>query len=176
MTIRIRTEDGAIGKSITAKRKKIGDSDKTICEIKVQMTVNRRQFEQLAGLPEGWCNNFYAEEGLPIAAMSLLMTKRELEVSGQLSRGEEDFEAVLEVNKATASDMRFVPEPNTAIFICKLSWVAAGDEVDDVKDLLGSFCSVDLRFKTPAEQGKLALVPPADVTVAAEPPLDRTKH
>lgn len=157
MTIRIQSDDGAIGKSITARRKKIEDTENTVCEVRVQMTVNRRQFEALAGFPDRFCDHFYTEEGEPRSRMSLLMTKRELLVSGTLKRGDEGFEAVLKVSKATASDMRFVPEPNTAVFICKLSWLAAGDEVEDIKNLLGSFCSVDLKFKVPAEQQNLPL-------------------
>ena len=157
MTVRIRTEDGACGKSITAKRKKINGTDQTVCSLKVQMAVNRREFEQLAGFPDRYCDHFYTEEGMPVANISLLLTKRELDVNGTITAAGDDDKPrdCLPVKMATASDMRFVPEPNTAVFICKLSWIAAGDEVEEVKDLLGCFCNIDLKFTTPPEQKPL---------------------
>lgn len=157
MTVRIRTEDGACGKSITAKRKKINGIDQTVCSLKVQMAVNRREFEQLAGYPDQYCNHFYTEEGMPVANISLLLTKRELDVNGTITAAGDDDKPrdCLALKNAVASDMRFVPEPNTAAFICKLTWIAAGDEVEEVKDLLGCFCNVDLKFTTPPEQKAL---------------------
>lgn len=158
MTIKVRSEDGAVGKSIRASRKKVDDNEQTICEIRVQMTVTREQFAQLAGVPYSLVESFYGEEGLPLERMSLLLTKRELAAHGKLTRGEGEHTATLEIKKATAVNLTFVPEPNMAVFICKLSWIAAGDEVEDVKDLLGCYCNVDMTFKGPAEQRNLSLV------------------
>lgn len=157
MTVRIRTEDGACGKSITAKRQKIGGIDQTVCSLKVQMAVNRREFEQLAGFPDRYCDHFYTEEGMPVANISLELTKRELDVNGKITALGDHSKPrdCLPLKMALASDMRFVPEPNTAVFICKLTWIAAGDEVEEVKDLLGEFCNVDLKFTTPAQQKPL---------------------
>lgn len=153
--IKIRTDDGAVGKAMSTKRIKQGDSDQTVCEIKVQMSVNRREFEQLAGFPERFADHFYADTGLPVAPISILMLKRELECRGALHRGEQQTHANLHLERATATDLRFVLEPNSAVFICALKWLAAGDEVDEISGLLGCPCEVALEFSVPAEQGKL---------------------
>lgn len=156
--MKIKTDDGAIGKSLKTTATKTDDSGETICEIKAQMTIKRAEIDFLAGFPPKYSERFYTEDGAPIANMELRFPKRELTVGGKLWRGEPPHAATLPLKKATADALRFKLEPNGAVFICRIAWRAAGDEVEEVKDLLGKWCSIDLDFSDPREkQTKLDL-------------------
>lgn len=158
MSTKIRTDDGALGKSIKASRKKVKETDLMLCETSAQMTVNRRQFERLAGLPQGFADHFYNEQGAPFADVSLLFIKRELQASGTFHRGDEQHTATLPIKKATVTDMRFKLEPNGAVFIAKYKWKAAGDEIEHAEKLLGQWVDVDMTFTDPVgKQERLEL-------------------
>lgn len=151
MTTHIRTDDGAIGKSLKTTATKSDDTGETVCEVKVQMTVQRPEIDQLAGLPAGFASTFYDELGTPIANMELRFPKRELAVDGKLWRGDDNQSATLPLKNATADALRFKLEPNGAVLICRMTWRATGDETEEVRDLLGRWCSVDLTFVDPHE-------------------------
>ena len=156
--MKIKTDDGAIGRSLKTTATKTDDSDETVCEIKAQLTVKRAEIDWLAGFPADFAAHFYSEDGAPIANMELRLPKRELGVSGKLWRGDDEHASTLVLKKATADSLRFKLEPNGAVLICRISWRAAGDEIEEVKDLLGKWCSVELTFSDPlSKQAKLQL-------------------
>lgn len=168
MSIKIRTDDGALGKSLKASRKTVKETDMMLCETNAQMTVNRRQFERLAGLPQGFADHFYNEQGAPFADVSLLFIKRELQASGSFHRGEEQHTATLPIKKATVTDMRFKLEPNGAVFIAKYKWKAAGDEIEHAEKLLGQWVDVDMTFSDPVGKQERLELPPGDGTTVVE--------
>ena len=156
MTIKIRTEEGHIGSEMKTKRKKVGDTEANYCSLQVQIGINRRELEQLAGFPERYADHFYSREGIPYQALTLLID-RELDVKGTLSKGDDVVTASLPISKAIAAKIRFKLEHNGAAMICNLEWRSMGDEVEEVQDLLGGPCDVSLDFKSPGEQKNLKL-------------------
>jgi hypothetical protein len=155
---KIRTDEGALGRTLQTKRAKIKDDDTCVCETRLQMPVKREEFATLAGLPPEVIETLYTEEGAPIANLEIRVEKRELSVNGKCWRGEGKHAAELKLKKAIASVLRFKLEPSGAIFICTVRWRAAGDEVEDVKDLLGQWCSLDLSLMfVQGQQEKLDL-------------------
>lgn len=171
MPVRIKRDDGALGKSLTIKAQKSPKDgvEYLQCECNVQMTVNRRQLEKLAGLPEHFADAFYEDDtGAPFADVELAFLKRELTATGKFSRGDEGFEAYLPVRKAQVTGIRFKLEPDGGIFIGKYAWRAAGDEVESAEHLLGHWVQVEVTFtEVVAQQQKLDL--PDSEPAAARP-------
>lgn len=147
MQTKVKGDDAALGKTLTAKPKKVKDVEVFLCACTAQMTVDRRQLERLAGLPQGFADCFYNEQGAPFADVSMLFISRELQASGKFWRGDEEHEAVLQISKAMATDLRFKLEANGAVMSCKLEWRAAGDEIEMSERLLGQWVCVDMTFR-----------------------------
>jgi hypothetical protein len=144
-----------VHKSNKTTKRKVNDHELVIRQLKIGITVDRDQMAELAGVPLGMYHGHYNEQGAPFQHESILLTKRELVVSGKITRtieGEkEPIELVLPSKKTTATKIRFVLEPFGAAMICELEWVA-GDESGEVRLFLDEPVAVDLELHEPQIQ------------------------
>lgn len=155
-----------VGKKMTTDRHKAdagGEAEIVTCTITVKgIRVSRDQMDELAGLPIGVTSQLYNELGAPYQRMSFLLPKRVLLVSGNVEHRRESGATIakLKLTKAAAGSLRFnldTPDEHgpTAMLSFTLMWKAAGDEIEDVKDLLAHTCFLAVTFKEENNQQPL---------------------
>lgn len=146
-----------LGKKMSVKRDKAdaGDDEVISCQITVRgIRVQRDTMDELSGVPIGCTSMLYSDLGAPFQAMSFLLPKRVLMATGKIrhSRALAKGGSALALKGALVRNVRFnLDQPDehgpTASWSFTLHWRAAGDEVDDVRHLLGQECQLDMLFK-----------------------------
>jgi hypothetical protein len=164
MNVRISTAC-KVGKKMQTSRDKVGDSGDEVvnCTITVKgLRVSCDHMDELAGLPIGASRSLYNQINEPFQHMSFLLPKRELYAVGSIEHKRESGATIakLDLPRAIAHSLRFTlftPDDlgPTAILSFSLLWVAAGDEVDDVRDLLTHQCHAIFAFQEADKQMKL---------------------
>lgn len=126
------------------------------CALKFSgVSVDRDTLDELLGMPIGWCQDkFFDEAGTPVRTLSIGMHGRELAVSGTI-RGVK-AEQSLRLLQADLTDIRFSLVNLGAVFEGKLTWLARGDEVEDVMLLLGKTCGVSWEIHDTGQQDMFA--------------------
>lgn len=156
MQLKISTECTLGKKMQTAREKSGGLEDEIVtCTIKVRaVRVDRDSMDELAGLPIGCTAMLFNELGAPFQHMSFLLPKRVLLGTGTIEHQRESgaVSAALKLKDALVDSLRFnldMPEEGgpTAMLSFDVHWRAAGDEVEDVSDLLSRACRMVLTFK-----------------------------
>jgi hypothetical protein len=135
-----------LAKSFSVKREKgDDDSEGVVAHLKIaDCLVDRDQLDELLGLPVGWSTGaLYDDFGAPLSRLTLSVARRELLFTGVLRDGSELSAARLKLKDAEISGITLELTKLGALLACQLSWVAAGDEVDDIADMLGAICALD---------------------------------
>jgi hypothetical protein len=156
-----------LAKSFAVKREKTDDdSERVVAHLKSSdVLIDRDQLDEFCGQPIGWsAGALFDEFGAPRAHVTLTLHRCEWQASGVISGGEKSDDPKLRLKDADVDSLTLELTKMGALLACQLSWVAAGDEVDDIADLLGKLCAVDL-VVTDGGQGDM-LKPPRAVPSA----------
>lgn len=122
-----------VAKSFSVKReKRDDDTEAVIAHLKIaDVMLDREQIDEVVGLPIGWSQSaLFDEQGAPS------LTLRDAEVSG------------ITLDLTTLG----------ALLSCGLAWEADGDVVDDIADLLGKLCAIEVVIE---DGGQADLLRPA---------------
>lgn len=147
-----------VAKSFSVKREKqADDTEVVIAHLKIaECMVDRDQLDELCGQPVGWSTSaLYDEFGAPRAHVTLTLHRCEWSASGVIRGGDKSTDPRLTLKDAELSSVTLELAPLGALLACQLSWVAAGDEVDDIADMLGKLCGVDLDVTDGGQQDLL---------------------
>jgi hypothetical protein len=150
-----------LAKSFSVKREKTDDdSEHVVAHLKIaDCLVDRDQLDELLGLPKGWSTGaLYDDFGAPLSRLTLSVARRELLFTGVLRGGEKSMDPKLKLKDAEISGITLELTKLGALLGCQMSWAAAGDEVDDIADMLGTICALDAVFSSSGQQDLLGVV------------------
>jgi len=136
-----------VAKSFAVKREKgVDDAEVVFAHLRIaEVMVGRDELDELCGQPIGWsAGALFDEFGAPLAHVTLTLHRAEWSAAGGISGGEKSFDPKLRLKDAEVGSLTLELTKLGALLACQLSWVVAGDEVDDIADLLGKLCAVDL--------------------------------
>jgi hypothetical protein len=139
-----------LGKSLRITRTKDAATDEEIvtCSLSFSgLTVIRSAIDWLLSVPEGWADGaLYDELGAPIGKLTIAgVRKSPVSVTGTIRGAKAD--AVLKLMQADLASFELQITPLGALVSGELKWQAAGDEVEDVTELLGRICGVSLELR-----------------------------
>lgn len=141
-----------IGKSFAVKLEKAPDkSEINVAHLKFSgLYLQREQIDQLLQRDVGWAQRcFFDELGDPTLMLQIAVPALEVTVTGMvLGRGE----ARLKLMQAELSSVTLTLCRLGAQMAGELAWVAAGDEVSDVDDLLGREVLIEWEIHDGAQQ------------------------
>lgn len=136
-----------IAKSFAVKREKQADDSELVkASLKLaDVFLCRDQLDELLGQPVGWSSGaLYDEFGAPRARVTLALHRSDWTASGVIRHGEKSSDPRLTLKDAELGALALELTKLGATLACTLSWVADGDEVNDVSDMLGQLCGVRL--------------------------------
>lgn len=136
-----------VAKTFSVKREKLPDeSENVVAHLKIgEVLVSRDELDKICGQPVGWSSSaLFCELGAPLAHLTLTLHRVEWKASGVISGGEKSTDPKLRLKDAEVASLTLELTKLGALLACQLSWVAAGDEVDDIADMLGQLCTLDL--------------------------------
>jgi hypothetical protein len=146
MTIHINATCN-VAKTFSVKREKdSGDeSERIVAHLKVaDIVLTREQIDGLLRQPQGWAGAaLFDDLGAPKARLTLTLHRTDLQLTGVIDGGKKSTDPKLKLKGADLDGLTLELTPLGALLACKLSWVAAGDEVDDIADMLGKTCNVN---------------------------------
>lgn len=130
-----------LGKSLTAKSQK-GEGGVEVVNAIVKFSalpIDRESIDEVLGMPIGWSQILYDEQGAPLRQFYIGVAGRELRVSGAI-KGPKG-EPTLALLQAELTDVELTLTNLGALLDGTLTWAARGDEVEDVSELLGKTCT-----------------------------------
>lgn len=105
--------------------------------------MSRDQLDEIVGLPIGWSTHaLFDEQGAPFVPFTIGVPRVDLTATGVIRGGSGDDarDPSLTLRDAEVSGIELDLTTHGALLSCGLAWKAAGDEVDDIADLLGKLC------------------------------------
>ena len=135
-----------VAKSFAVKREKQADDTETVvAHLKISdVLVDRDQLDELCAQPIGWSQAaLFDEFGAPLLHATLELHRVEWRLSGVIRGGDTKASPRLTLKDADVTALTLELTKHGALMACALSWQAAGDEVDDVADLLGKTCAIE---------------------------------
>ena len=168
MTIHLKSTC-EVAKAFSVRREKQpDDAEIVVAHLKIaDCQIDRDQLDELCGQPVGWSTGaLYDELGAPLARVTLTLHRSDWTAAGVIRGGDKSTDPRLTLKDAELSAVTLELAPLGALLACQLSWAAAGDEVDDIADMLGKLCGVDLVL-TDGGQGDLLsrMLPPGVTSV-----------
>ena len=136
-----------VAKAFSVRREKQpDDAEIVVAHLKIaDCQIDRDQLDELCGQPVGWSTGaLYDELGAPLARVTLTLHRSDWTAAGVIRGGDKSTDPRLTLKDAELSAVTLELAPLGALLACQLSWAAAGDEVDDIADMLGKLCAVDL--------------------------------
>lgn len=152
MSIRI-SATCEVARSFSVKReKRDDDTELVIAHLKIaDVLIDRDTLDEVVGLPIGWAqSSLFDEQGAPRAPLTLALARKDLTLTGVI-RGNPGGVTLhdVEVSGITLDLTRL-----GALLSCALAWAVSSDEVDDISDLLGKLCAIEVVL-TDGGQGDL---------------------
>ncbi len=139
-----------VAKSFSVKReKRDDDTEAVIAHLKIaELLLDRDQVDEIVGLPIGWSSqSLFDEFGAPLVNMALVLGRKDLTLSGVIRGGKDDESGPrLTLRDAEVSGITLDLTKLGALLSCGLAWEAAGDEVDDIADMLGKLCAIEAQL------------------------------
>ena len=145
MTIHLKST-AQVAKTFAIKREKApDDSEVVIAHLKISdVLIDRDQLVVLCAQPIGWSQTaLFDELGAPLLHATLELHRVEWRLSGVIRGGDTKASPRLTLKGADVTALTLELTKHGALMACALSWQAAGDEVDDVADLLGKTCAIE---------------------------------
>lgn len=146
MTIHLKTV-ATLSKSLAVKREKTGeDTEAVVAHLKFgECVIDRDQLDELLGQPIGWSTaSLYDDLGAPLARITLALNASNWSASGLVRGGDKIGDPPLKLKDAEIDSIALELAPLGALLSAQLSWMAEGDEVDDIADMLGKIVTFDL--------------------------------
>lgn len=135
-----------VAKSFAVKREKqADDSEIVVAHLKIsELLIDRDQIDELLRQPIGWSTrSLFDEFGAPLARLTLTLGgSPALSFTGSIDGGKKSSDPKLRLNTASIDGVTLELTKLGALLAFQLSWTAAGDEVDDIADMLGLTCNV----------------------------------
>lgn len=134
-----------VAKSFSVKReKRDDDTEAVVAHLKVaDVMLDREQIDEVIGLPIGWAQSaLFDEQGAPYRPLTLGVPRKDLTLTGVIKGGGKPAAPSLTLRDAEMSGITLDLTTLGALLSCGLAWRAAGDEVDDIADLLGKLCGI----------------------------------
>lgn len=134
-----------VAKNFSVKREKgPEDVEIVVAHLKVaDVMLDRDQLDEIVGLPIGWSSQaLYDDQGAPLRRLTLVSERTDLTLTGVIKGGDKPGSPSLTLRDAEVSGITLDLVPLGALLSCGLAWRAAGDEVDDIADLLGKLCGI----------------------------------
>lgn len=134
-----------VAKSFSVKREKQSDeSEKIVAHLKIaDALIDRDQLDELCQQPIGWSTAaLFDDMGAPRAPLTLALHRDDLTLSGVIKGGDNTDSPRLKLKDAEVGGLTLELTKFGALLGGTLSWIAAGDEVDDIADMLGCECSL----------------------------------
>lgn len=147
-----------VARSFSVKSEKApDDTEVVVAHLRIaEVMIGRDELDELCGQPFGWSTDaLFDEFGAPLAHLTLTLHRSEWSASGVIRGGDKSTDPRLTLKDAELSSVTLELAPLGALLACQLSWVAAGDEVDDIADMLGKLCGVDLVLTDGGQQDML---------------------
>lgn len=154
---------GEIGRAFHVKKEKADDdgAERITCTLAfAEAFVPRSVFDQFCKQPDGWHAAFYDDQGAPVGRFALALDGAKWSVTGTI-RGTGKAPPTLNLLEADLTSVKVTPTRLGAVIEGRLAWQAKGDEVDDVRDLLGALVALDWRV-TDGDQTDLFKATPDD--------------
>lgn len=147
MTIRINSVC-KLGKSFSVKSEK--DSDKTeitVAHLKFsELFIDRETMDAIAGFPSGWAaRSFFDDTGAPLKPLTINLEKRLLSCTGRVMGPDQN--PSLSLVQADLGNIALTLVMHGAHLSGEFAWVARGDEVEDLTELLNKLCSAELELR-----------------------------
>ena len=146
MTIHLKSTC-EVAKAFSVRREKQpDDAEIVVAHLKIaECMIDRDQLDELCGQPVGWSTGaLYDELGAPLARVTLTLHRSDWTAAGVIRGGDKSTDPRLTLKDAELSAVTLELAPLGALLACQLSWAAAGDEVDDIADMLGKIVTFDL--------------------------------
>jgi hypothetical protein len=164
-----------VGKSMPTKVDGPKDAEIVTCSITLsKIRMARETAETLGGYAIDTWRSLYDDKGYPRQRAGILLPKRELIVDLKVEQRNPSGATLfsIAVPLAAITGLQFTldapdDEGETVVMHCVSVWKAAGDEVEDVKPLLGKPCFLIATFKEPPTQAKLFSDSKASATAEA---------
>lgn len=134
-----------VAKSFSVKREKRDDGTEiVVAHLKVaDVMLDRDQIDEIVGLPIGWSQSaLFDDQGAPYRRFTIGVPRTDLAATGVIRGGRDDDGPSLTLRDAELSAITLDLTTLGALLSCGLAWRAAGDEVDDIADLLGKLCAI----------------------------------
>ena len=148
-----------VAKSFSVKREKIDDGTEiVVAHLKVaDVMLDREQIDEIVGLPIGWSQSaLFDDQGAPYRRFTIGVPRTDLAATGVIRGGRDDDGPSLTLRDAELSAITLDLTTLGALLSCGLAWRAAGDEVDDIADLLGKLCAFSVSLVDGGQRDLLA--------------------
>lgn len=158
MKVTIRDEC-VLGKVLSVKREKEESQEFLRCHLALAgLFIPSASINTLCSQPRKWIEqSCFDDLGAPRLRLALELADTALFVSGTIRRGEGKDKQELRLRQgATISGIRLELVPQGANLTAKFTWDTAGDEADDVSELLGRACIADLTIEDAGQEDMLA--------------------
>lgn len=146
MSIRI-SATCEVARSFSVKReKREDDTELVIAHLKIaDVLIDRDTLDEVVGLPIGWSQSaLFDEQGAPYRPLTLGVPRKDLTLAGVIKGGGKPAAPSLTLRDAEMSGITLDLTTLGALLSCGLAWEADGDVVDDIADLLGHLCSIEV--------------------------------
>lgn len=158
-----------LAKAFSVKREKQeDDTERVIAHLKIGETfIDRDQVDELLRQPIGWSSEaLFDEFGAPRARLTLSLGGAHPLTFVGVIRGEDVAKGPKLVLKEAAIDgVALELTKLGAMLSCQLSWQAAGDEIDDISDMLGLTCAIVGTIEDGGQKDLLASLPPGVTSI-----------
>ena len=136
-----------VAKSFSVKReKRDDDTEAVIAHLKVaDVMLDREQIDEVVGLPIGWSQSaLFDDQGAPYQPLTLGVPRKDLTLTGVIKGSGKPAAPSLTLRDAEVSGITLDLTTLGALLSCGLAWEADGDVVDDIADLLGKLCAIEV--------------------------------
>lgn len=157
MKVRIHNEC-VLGKTLSVKREKEESQEFLRCHLALAgLFIPSASINTLCDQQPKWIEGaVFDDMGAPRMRLTLGLSDTALFISGTIRRGDGRDAHILQLRQgATISGIHLELVPLGANMKAKLTWDTAGDEADDVSELLGRACIADITIEDAGQQDML---------------------
>ena len=158
MTITLRTV-ATVAKGFSVKREKADDdTEHVVAHLKFSDAfVERDIIDELLRQPIGWADGaLFDEFGAPRGRWTISADRAEFGITGTIEGGTKRTDPRLTLaNGATLTDLSVELTKLGGLLSGAIAWEARGDEVEDVHELLGKTCAIEVVLTDGGQQDLL---------------------
>jgi hypothetical protein len=149
-----------VAKTFTVKREKTDDEggEKIVAHLKIsEVMIDRDQLDEICGQAIGWSEAaLFDDFGAPRCRLTLTLHRGDFTATGVIDGGKKSSDPRLRLKSADLSGVTLDLTKMGALLACQLSWIAEGDEVDDIAEMLGKLCNAVLVIEDSGQKDLLS--------------------